>query len=116
MTQATTDNFWAALTAWNPPAPAPVFYRLYYNDQGRPLFYTMEDLPGNYIEVDLETYLISPTNARVVDGHLVLIETRQFNKLRPGQDGTCCDPTNVAIVVEPSEPHIKWSLNNHAQD
>jgi hypothetical protein len=116
MTQATTDNFWAAINAWDPPVPAPVSYRLYYNERGQPLFYTMEDLPGNYIEVDQKTYLISPTNARVVDGRLVLIETRQFNKLFPGQDGTCCAPTNVAIVVDPAEPHTKWSLHNHAQD
>lgn len=116
MTQATTDNFWTALANWNPPPPAPVFYRLYHNERGQPLFYTMEDLPGNYIEVDRETYLISPTNARVIDGRLVLNEIRQFNKLRPGQDGTCCAPTNVAIVVEPEESHIKWSLDNHEQD
>lgn len=117
MSQETTDNFWAAIAAWAPPPPpAPIFYRLYYDDQGRPLFYTMEDLPGNYIDVDRETYVISPTEVRVVDGKLVRVYRKQFNKLRPGTDGTPCATNNVSIVVDTAEPHINWSLNNHAKD
>jgi hypothetical protein len=117
MSQETTDNFWAAIAALKPlPPPVPVFYRLYHDDQGRPLLYTMEDLPGNYIDVDRETYVISPTQVRVVDGKLVRIHRKQFNKLRPGTDGTPCAPNNVSVVVDSTQLHTNWSLNNHAEN
>ena len=38
------------------PEPQPVFYSLYHDDQGHPLFYSMEDLPGTYIDVTPEQY------------------------------------------------------------
>ena len=29
----------------------PVYYRLYYSDEGEPLFYSHDDLPGKYIDI-----------------------------------------------------------------
>ena len=40
----TDEEFWQALR--NMPEPKPVDYRIYYNEQGELLFYSMEDVPS----------------------------------------------------------------------
>lgn len=114
MSQETTDNFFAA---WgiNQSEPLPVFYRLYYNEQGLPLYYSMEDLPGNYIEIDQDLYSRSPTNVRVVDGKLhIIVQKHIIPKLVPGQEhGIACSPQDICIVVGDAQPHIKWSLKTN---
>ena len=63
------QEFWAILTA--SPTPAEPIYRLYYDDLGNPLFFSMEDLPGNYIDIDRDTFHKSPPNIQVKDGKLI---------------------------------------------
>ena len=53
MSEMTEAEFWAALA---PQEIVAVTYRLYYDDLGYPLFYSMEDLPGKYIDIDQTTY------------------------------------------------------------
>jgi hypothetical protein len=109
MSEMTPEEFWAILHA--PVETKPIFFRLYYNDDGTPFCYSMEDLPGNYIDIDCELFVHSPSNVRVVNGKLTFIEPqRQYTKLRPGFEGTSCDPRNVAVVVSDKDPHTKWSL------
>ena len=112
----TTENFWKA---WAEPVPVPgaVFFRLYYNENGSPLSYSMEDLPGNYIDIDATAYQHSSRNVRVVDGKLVHIKPKKIvTKLVPGIAGTPCLPTNISIVVDQQQPNIKWSLKSHESD
>lgn len=91
--------------------PPDVFYRLYYDDQSMPLFYSMEDLPGNYIDIDCDTYHNPPTHLRIVDGKIQVTKTSWISRLYPDKDaGTPCDPDDVSIVVLEQEPHQKWSL------
>ena len=105
----TPEEFWSVLA--NMPRPKPVFFRLYYDDLGAPITYSMEDLPGNYIDIDCELFVHSPSNVRVVDGKLTFTEPqRQFTKLRPSLEGTSCDPRYVAVVVSGKDPHTNWSL------
>jgi len=109
----TTENFWLALTE---PAltPAPIFFRLYYNERGEPVSYSMDDLPGNYIEIDAETYQRSRFNVRVVNGKLVpVVYKRPTSKLKPDATGTPCSIENVSVVVAEDQPHIKWSLKSN---
>jgi hypothetical protein len=117
MSQATTDNFWAAFAAWEPEPPKPVFYRLYYTDSGNLLFYSMEDLPGNYIEIDQETFARGSLHVSVVDGKLTELPRRQINKLVPGitdVKGVACDPRNVAVVVDATQMNCTiWSLKTY---
>lgn len=92
------------------PAPDPV-YRLYHDDQGAVVFYSMEDLPGTWISVDSLTYALARRDVRVVDGKLVEIpKTPKVAKLRPSANGTCCDPRDICLVVTPDQPHTRWSL------
>lgn len=90
------------------PEPDPVSWRLYYDDQGRPLTYSMEALPGNYIEIDAATYHRGPLNVRVVNGELRYIQHTWSQKLVPSERGTACLPTDVTIVVD-QEPRQYWS-------
>lgn len=109
----TTENFWKAW-AEPVPEPVPVFFRLYYNERGEPVSYSMEDLPGNYIEIDAETYAHSSSRVRVIDGKLVhVVPKKPTSKLKPGCSGTPCLPNNVAVVVSKQHPHTKWSLQTN---
>lgn len=96
------------------PTPKPVFYRAYYNDDGTLVCYTMEDLPGKYIEIDQPTYARGLVNVRVIDGKLIEVVPKQtVKKLQPADNGTACDPHNVSIVVDESKPHVKWSVRTN---
>jgi hypothetical protein len=107
----TPEDFWSALH--NMPTPDPVFYRLYYNDQGVPLFYSMLDEPGTYIEIDQETFARSATNVRVRDNKLIELAWSTTFKLVPGNSGSPCHPDNVAVIVAEDQPHTKWSKQTY---
>lgn len=94
------------------PNPAPIFYRLYHDQHGRLLFYSMEDVPGTYIDIDRETFVRSPTNVRVVNGQLVETRWRISSKLVPSAQGTACDPRDITVVVD-RDPYIRWSRKTY---
>jgi len=110
----TEEEFWAVLA--NQPEPKPIFYRAYYNSAGQVETYSMEDLPGNYIDVDQATYVVTP-NARVINGQLHVIKPAStVTKLVPGTTGTPCNPGDVCVVIDATENHIKWSLKTSETD
>lgn len=91
------------------PEPQQPFFRLYYDNNGVPLFYSMEDLPGTYIEITPEEYHLGATNVRVRNDKLVQITWTTTAKLVPNETGTPCDPNNILVVVAEDKPHVKWS-------
>ena len=107
----TPEEFWSVLHSM--PEPKPVFYRLYHNDQGQPLFYSMADEPGTYIEIDQETYARNASNVRVRDGRLVEVTWSTTAKLVPGNSGSPCHPDNVAVIVVEDQPHTLWSKRTY---
>ena len=113
MSEITENEFWSILQAM--PEPKPIFHRLYYSDSGSPIIYSMEDLPGNYIEVDQKTYVLAPFNVKVIGGKLTYIKpVITIKKLQPNDlYGTACDPRNVCVVVDENQPHIKWTTVNN---
>jgi hypothetical protein len=104
-------DFWNNYT-W--PDPEPVFYRLYHDDDGNPIVYSMEDLPGKYIEITPEEYIEHSYRVCVKDNKLIkkplnLISTK---KLVPSDTGTSCHTNDVTIVVD-VEHNQKWKLKNY---
>jgi hypothetical protein len=112
--EETTENFWRAWKEFVWPEPQPLQYRLYYNADGSPRVYTMEDLSGDWIEVSQQIYVTAPWNVRVVDGELKIIPVVEAcHKLRPGDHGVACDPRDVCVIVSDSLPKTYWSLKSH---
>ena len=110
MSDLTTQNFWSVLEQFQWPEPKPVTYRLYHDDQGQPLFYSMEELPGIYIEVDQATYIRGSHQVLVKDGKLIVLEPRiQVSRLdRDSDHGVPCDHRDVCVVVGLDRPYQKW--------
>lgn len=91
------------------PPPKPIFFRLYHDGAGNPLLYTMEDLPGKYVEVTAEQYARANFSVRILDGKMQELEPEvNMRKLRPGSDGTPCHLGDVSIVVPENNAHQKW--------
>ena len=115
MSNETTENFLRVMAEFEWPEPKPVKYRLYYNDDGSPKCYTMDELPGKYIEVDFETYINHIWNVRVEDGKLRILPTlKTVNKLCPSpDDGIACHPQEVCVVTNTNQHHIKWNMTTY---
>ena len=106
----TTENFWAA---WALPVdpPKPAFYRLYYDNLGNFLFYSMEDVPGNYIEIDQATFAAGSPRIRIVNGQIHHIKTNTITKLVPSAQGQACDYRDVAVISNDKNAQY-WELKS----
>jgi len=113
MSDMTEEEFWSILR--DVREPNPVFYRLYHNDDGSPIIYSMEVLPGNYIEVDPSTYALAPFNVQVINNKLTYIKPIiTVKKLQPNdRTGTTCDPRDICVVVGTDQTHTKWTMVNN---
>ena len=111
------DNFFQIWNTTQTNTPAnKVEYRLYYNDQGFPLFYSMEQKPGNYVVVSKDFYTRPPKHIRVVDGKIRIYEHTTVKKLIPSEVGKCCHPWDVCVVVEEKQDHVKWSFKQEINE
>lgn len=108
MTEEEFFAIWQGIT----PGRLVVEHRLYYDDNGYPLFYSTEDLPGNYIVVDEETYVNSPKHIRIHDGKIITYQVVFGKKLKPSLQGRPCHPNNVCVIVDEDRPHTKWTLKH----
>lgn len=107
----TDEEFNQIISQWSPPPPPQ--YRVYYNDTGRIVCYTMEDLPGNYIVISAEDYALCRYDARVDEGKLVYTHLQSHTfKLRkvaentPGSVKTT--KYDINIIVEDDETSVDW--------
>ena len=113
---AEIDKFWQeVLNLLEPVTEKKVSYRLYYNDDGTCLFYSMDDLVGNYIEVSQEVFALSDPNVKVQNGKLVKINPNKSFKLIPAETGIKTSLLDIAIVVD-NEPFAQWNITNYESD
>jgi hypothetical protein len=87
-------------------------YRLYYNSDGSPKYYTMEDLEGEYIEVDEQTYHVGRYDVKIVNKKLKSLNENIVSKYTIVKQRTLstvsCDPTDILLVVDISQDNILW--------
>lgn len=102
-----------------------VKFKVYYDTAGRILHYSMEDLPGVWIEVTPEQYSEMRMDATVQDGKLVYTHQQQdIHKLVPvrgrkSPGDTLCSKYDVNIIIENSnnynrESPIYWTQAKYA--
>ena len=99
--------------AAKPKKPVDFTYRLYYNKEtGEPLFYSMEDLDGDYIKVTQEQHSRGRYDILVRKGKIVRQnDAVSWTKLAPSETGTGCRANNVMIVDNNSD--IKWASKTY---
>jgi hypothetical protein len=98
-----------------PVLPKPFEFRLYYRDDGSIITYSCEELEGNYIVIDAETFAIGRQDIKVVDGKIeVIVPTFIVNKLVEANDGVACAAEDISIPV--SNDHegesTKWTMKH----
>lgn len=87
-------------------------YRLYYDAQGWPLFFSTEQVEGNYVVIDRQTYLDSPKHIRIVEGKIKRIKVLYGKKLVPAEQGQSCDPADVCVIVSDQLFSKKWAIKH----
>lgn len=114
MSNETTQNFLDVMATFEWPEPPAVFFRLYYNDDGSPNCYSMEQLPGKYINIDSDLFASRPWNVRVINEKLHYIQPPiVVKKLVPSADGIACDPSDVCVVVDKRQAHVGWEIKTY---
>jgi hypothetical protein len=103
------EDFWKTYV-W--PDVKPIFYRLYYDGQGMPLSYSMEHLPGKYVDITPEQFAASDPHVRVKNGKLIKLTSCAVSKLIPAATGTSCAVDNITVVTT-AQHNQKWELKNY---
>lgn len=107
------DAFWQAVAAhdWTPSEIKQEF-RLYYDEDGHVLYYSMEDLPGNYIVVSRHTFEEHRFDIRVRDGKIIKHKHPASWKLAPAESASyACHANDVTLIVgEDYENKQYWKV------
>lgn len=107
------DSFWEAVASHNWAQPeVRLEYRLYYDEQGQVLTYSMEDIPGNYIIVDRHTYEQARFDILIKDGKIAKLNQSSSWKLVPATTGNyACHKDNINIIVDNNDPNrAYWTV------
>ena len=96
-------NFWKAVESMPPSVVnKKIEYRLYYDELGEPICYSQEELAGEYIIVDKETYDNGRYDIHVHNHKIISIVKYTVQKLIPvnTSKGTECLQDDVSIIGE----------------
>lgn len=88
-----------------------VEFRLYYDDNGSCICYTCENLEGNYLVIDSQTFAEGRHDVKVIDGELIKPSNiLNIVKLVISDEGTICAEEDISIIVDTKYigPVLKW--------
>jgi len=93
-------NFYDALDILDDQFEKPkVFFRLYYDiETGGPLFYSMEDKPGDYITITAKEFAELRLDITVKDGKINRLRSTSIGKLVPAHFGHGTTKDDITIV------------------
>ena len=97
-----TDNTTIFLDFWQDyqwPNTVPPTYKLYHNDDGEPITYSVEDLSGNYIDITAGEFLSADMNVVVKDKKIHKIVFTRLSKLKPNNDSRFLCHTTLLLFV-----------------
>lgn len=87
-------------------------YRLYYNQDGTPRFYSMENVPGDYILVDRPTFECGRYDITVKDGKIQNLSQPTLSRYVIVNESTetsiSCDPYDITLITTTESEHIFW--------
>lgn len=87
-------------------------YRLYYNQDGTPRFYSMEDVAGDYILVDRPTFESGRYDITVKDGKIQNlsqpVSRRYVIVNEPTETSISCDLYDITLITTTESEHIFW--------
>jgi len=106
------SNFFDALKLVKEVKPVKIEYRLYYDGEGLPLFYTMQEEKGDYITVTKEEFAECRYDVIIVDGKLTKVNGLSIGKLVPSANGFGTLKNDVSIVSNEQ----KWRLKTYEND
>ena len=98
-----------------PVLPKPFEFRLYYNEDGSIITYSCEELEGNYIVIDAETFALSRQDIRVVDGKIeAIVPIFIINKLIESNEGVACavEDVNIPVSNDHHGESTKWTIKH----
>ncbi len=104
------DSFWQAVAdhQWEQPELKQEF-RLYHDDTGNVLYYSMEDLPGNYIIIDRQVFEEHRFDIKIRDGKIIKQNHPASWKLTPTDSASyACHASDVSIVVSDDYENKKY--------
>jgi len=109
-------NFWQGLESFNSEdtSPSKIEFKLYYDDNGLPLFYSTENENGNYIVIDHETYSRGDyNNIKVKDGKILQRSPLDSTKLiKSDTEGVSCHKNDVSIIEDTNTGQY-WKLKTY---
>jgi hypothetical protein len=95
-------------------------HRLYYDADGVPLHYTMEESEGQYIVVDSDTFAQCRFDIRVIKGKIIsLYDLNNKPKMlrRTSNDSNTATTTHIedmTLITDKDSPHIFWDVPSDA--
>lgn len=93
----------------------PTQFRLYYDENGKILFYTCDKPEGNFLIIDAQTYAECRYDLKVQNGKLVKLNSGAIiSKYKPDSNGISCAKDDISILTTPDDVNSKqWKLSTY---